>query len=349
MQRREIFKMIAAAAAMPALVPKKLFADEKSNTIIKPQALKPGSTIGVVAPGTAVSDPDDIARAEEALAYLDMNMRLGRNVEKGSGYKTRTPRERASDIEEMFENPRIDAVFAIRGGYGSAQILDLLDYEIIGSNPKIFLGYSDVTALHLAIARNCNLITFHGPVLLSPFSLYTMRNFQKVLVNPDSPDVLQNPETKSGIRSQYPIRTVAPGKAKGSLAGGNLTIISTLMGTPYEIDTRGKILLLEDVGEAPYRIDRMLTQLRLAGKFDDVAGIIFGRCSGCEPQMSQYSVWDSTLGEVIDNLLGDLGAPVFYGLTFGHTSDQLTIPIGARAEMDADKGTLTLPDPAVSG
>jgi muramoyltetrapeptide carboxypeptidase len=347
MQRREVFSLIAAAMAAPVIAQKSLFAQTSGSGIIRPRALEKGDTVGVVAPGTAVSDPDDLARAEEALAYFKLHMKLGRHVEMGTGYKTRTPGERASDIEEMFENPNIDAVFAIRGGYGAAQLLDIIDYEIIAKNPKIFLGYSDVTALHLAIARKCNLITFHGPVLLSPFSLYTMRNFEKVLFTADAPGELKNPETKSGIRMKYPVRTVSPGKARGRLIGGNLTIISTMMGTPYEIETDGKIVLLEDVGEAPYRIDRMLTQLRLAGKFDSCAGVVFGLCSGCDPDGSQYSTWDPTLGEVIDNILGDMNIPVFYGLTFGHTADQLTLPIGAEAIMDADKGSMTLPSGSV--
>ncbi|MFP4529140.1 MAG: LD-carboxypeptidase [Candidatus Kapaibacterium sp.] len=348
MQRRDIFKTLAAGMALGAALPGKLFSQTDRTFPRHPKKLGPGDTVGVIAPGTAVSDPDDLASAEEALGYFGLRMRLAPHVERGSGYKTRSPRERASDLEEMFEDPAIDAVFAIRGGYGSVQILDLIDYSIIDKNPKIFLGYSDITALHLAIQRNCSLVTFHGPMLLAPFTRFTMQSFEQALFQTEAPRELRNPEAASGFRQKYPVRTVASGSAKGRTAGGNLSIISALMGTPYEIETDGKILLIEDIGESPYRIDRMLTQLRLSGKLGRAAGIVFGLCKDCDPGLSQMYTWDSTLGEVLDNLLGDIGIPVLSGLTFGHTDDQMTIPIGVEAALDADSGVLTLLESGVS-
>ena len=171
------------------------------------------------------------------------------------------------------------------------------------------------------------------------------RIFEKALFSSEPLGTLTNPDAQSGIRDLYPLRSVNSGRAEGMLTGGNLSLVSSLMGTPYEIETDGRIVLLEDVGEQPYRIDRMLTQLNLAGKLENAAGIVFGKCSGCGPDGSQ-STWDPTLGEVLDYQLGGLNCPVFSGLLFGHTSDQLTIPLGIPAVMDADKGTLIIDKPA---
>lgn len=346
--KRRIFLEAAGAAIALAAMPKTVFPAESETGLLKPKALARGDTIGVIAPGTAVSDPDDLAAAKEALEYFGLKMKIGPHVAKGSGYKTRTVEERLEDLHDMFDDGDINAVFAIRGGYGSAQLLDKIDYELIRDNPKIFLGYSDITALHTAINKYSGLVTFHGPVMLSSFTEFSAQHFRKVLFERAAPGILLNPDLMSGIRRKYPLRTVAAGRAEGITAGGNLSIISSLMGTPYELDSKGKILFLEDVGEQPYRIDRMLTQLRLAGKFESAAGIVFGLCSGCGPGGSQSSVWDPTLGEVLDNILGDLDIPVLYGLLFGHTSDQLTIPFGVRAKMDSEKQSVEIVESGVA-
>ncbi|MBI5326633.1 MAG: LD-carboxypeptidase [Ignavibacteriae bacterium] len=311
--------------------------------MIHPKALKQGDTVGIIAPATAVTDPDQIGKAIEALNYFGLKNKIGRNVLKGEGYKTRTIEERIDDIHTMFGDKDVSAIFCLRGGYGSAGLLDKIDYDLIKSNPKIFIGYSDITALHLAINKYSSLITFHGPVLLSGFSNYTADYFSKALFNTNPLGKIVNPESKSGIRLVHPTRTIKPGKATGKLIGGNLSIICSLMGTPYEIETKDKILFIEDVGEEPYRIDRMLTQLRLAGKLNSTAGIIFGECTECNSDgLNPSHIWDYTLGEVLDKILGNLNIPVFYGLTFGHTNDQITIPEGVEAEMDADDRVLNI-------
>jgi muramoyltetrapeptide carboxypeptidase len=179
--------------------------------------------------------------------------------------------------------------------------------------------------------------------MLSAFTKFTIANFEEVIFKGTRPLKLTNPLADSAIRKLHPMRTVSRGKATGLLAGGNLSIICSLMGTPFEIDAVDKILFIEDVGEEPYRIDRMLNQLRLAGKFRDARGIVFGECVDCNSNgLNPSKVWDYSLGEVIDNYTAQLGKPVYYGLTFGHTSDQVTIPYGAPAEMNADEQTLTL-------
>jgi muramoyltetrapeptide carboxypeptidase len=248
----------------------------------------------------------------------------------------------------MFRDPEVRAVFAIRGGYGASQLLDRIDYDLIRSKPKIFLGYSDLTALHLAIQKRAGLVTFHGPVVLSRFTPFTQTYFRKALFETEPMGRVTNPPDSDPLRPAHVLRTVRGGQARGPLHGGNLTLISTTMGTPYEIETSGRILFLEDVDEQPYSIDRMLTQLRLAGKLDAATGVIFGECQDCRPRDFKPS-YESTLstGEVVDEILGHLRIPVLSGLTIGHTEDQLTLPLGVMAELDAGKGDLIIQESGV--
>ena len=205
------------------------------------------------------------------------------------------------------------------------------------------MGYSDITALHIAINKKAGLITFHGPVVLSKFTDYTQKYFRKAIFEPPPIGIVTNPPEANLLRPAHMLRTVRPGRASGTLIGGNLTLISTTMGTPYEIETTGRILFIEDVGEEPYRIDRMLTQLRLAGKLDAAAGIIWGECSECQPNDYKPSFQSTlSLGEIVDNILGGLKIPVLSGLTIGHTDDQVTLPEGGMATLDADKQQLNV-------
>ncbi|MFN7992389.1 MAG: LD-carboxypeptidase [Bryobacteraceae bacterium] len=337
MQRRTF---LAGAGALWARPP----ADE---AIIRPGVLRQGDLVGVITPSAYVSDPDRLALIETTIKYFGLRARMGKNVGKRTGYLAGSVEDRLEDLHEMFRDPEVKAVFAIRGGYGAAQMLDRLDYDLIRRNPKIFLGYSDITALHLAIGKRTGLVTFHGPVVLSGFSAYTQEWFRKAMFSPEPLGAVTNPPASNLLRPAHPLRTVRPGKARGRLTGGNLTLISTTMGTPYEIDTRGRLLFIEDVGEEPYRMDRMLTQLRLAGKFDSVAGVVFGECHECTPREFQPS-FESTfsLGEIVDRILGKLNVPVLAGLTFGHTDDQLTLPEGVMATLDAGKQELVIEEAA---
>jgi len=316
---------------------------QKSGSLLKAQALKPNDLIGVIAPSTAVSDPDDIRKAKETLDYFGLRMKLGNHILKGNGYKSRTIDERLSDLHNMFSDPEVKGVFCIRGGYGSPQLLDKIDYELIAKNPKVFLGYSDITAMHLAIHKYSGLVTFHGPVLLSTFSNYTIEYFKKALFQTEPVGITSNAKDKNVFREVFPIRTIFSGKAKGKLIGGNLSLICSTLGTKYEIDTKDKIFFIEDVGEEPYRIDRMLTQLRLSGKLADASGIVIGYCKGCDYEGLQTSrIWDYSLGEVLDNIIAPVEKPAIYGLTIGHTTNQLTLPMGVEAELDADSQTLNI-------
>jgi muramoyltetrapeptide carboxypeptidase len=321
---------------------------------IKPPALREGDTVALITPATDVSDPGELATALAAIQYLGLKPKLGRNVGKRLGYLGGTIDERLDDLHTAFRDPDVRGVFCIRGGYGSAQLLDRIDYSMIRSNPKVFLGFSDITALHLAIRKQTGLVTFHGPVVLlrgsaAHFSEYTLRWYRKALFEKDAIGRLSNPEAASPLTNSHPIRTIKPGTAHGRLAGGNLTLICSLMGTPYEIDTRDAIFFTEDVGEPPYRIDRMLTQLRLAGKLAATAGVVFGECTSCVPgdYMPEFSSTFS-LGEVLDQIIGRLNVPSCSGLLIGHTDNQLTLPLGLLATLDAGKGELVIEESAVS-
>jgi muramoyltetrapeptide carboxypeptidase len=343
MRRRDLVAGLGAALAGGAGAP-------AEQPLVRPPVLRPGDTVGLITPGTYVSDPDRLALAARTMKYFDLRMKLGRHVGKRLGYLGGTDEERLADLHEMFRDPEVKAVFAIRGGYGSAHLLDRIDYGLLRKNPKIFLGYSDITALHLAIHRQAGLVTFHGPIVLAEFTAYTQTWFRKALFETPPLGALTNPPETNPLRPAHPLRTVRPGKARGRLIGGNLTLVSRTLGTPYEIETRGRILLLEDTEEQPYSIDGMLTQLRLAGKLQAAAGIVFGECADCRPRQFQPS-FESTLslGEVLDDILGRLEIPVLSGLTIGHTGDQLTLPLGAMAALDADKGELVVEEAGVSG
>jgi muramoyltetrapeptide carboxypeptidase len=319
--------------------------ESEERAMIKPKALEKGDTIGIIAPGTAVSDPKDFLKAKEVLEHYGFKAFVPDAAGEGIGYKTQSVEAKVKNLHQLFENKQVDGIMCLRGGYGSGRILDSLDYDLIRNNPKAFVGFSDITAMHLAINKYAGLVTFHGPVLLSGFSAFTAEQFQRVLMQKKPIGKLENNTHKSGIRVINKTRMISAGKTSGNLIGGNISLITSLMGTPYEIDTKGKILIMEDVGEEPYRMDRMLNQLRLAGKFDDCAGIVVGQCSDCG--FGDSRVWDMSFNEVLDDFFKDLGKPVFYGFQFGHTYDQMTVPFGVEATMDADDGTITINEAAV--
>lgn len=311
--------------------------------LIKPKRLQPGDTVGLVTPSTYVSDPVELQTAIRTIEYFGCKVKMGKFVRRKLGYLGGTIEERASDVNAMFADPGVQAVFAIRGGYGSAQILPELDYDLIRRNPKIFVGFSDITAMHLAIHQKTGLVTFHGPVPLSPFTEYTQKHYRKALFESGPIGVVTNPPESNLLRPTHILRTVVGGKATGPLVGGCLTLLATTMGTPYEIDTTGKIFFIEDVGEEPYSMDRMLTQMRLAGKLERAAGIVFGECARCVPREYKPGFDNNlSLQEVVDEILGKLRIPVLAGLTIGHTPDQLTLPIGITTTLDADQRTLTI-------
>ncbi len=339
MTRREL---LAAPALSPAS------ARPADNPTIKPAALRPGDTVGVITPSTYVSDPIHLDLVPLTLEHFGLKPKMGQNVRKRAGYLGGSVEERISDLHSMFRDPEVKGIFCIRGGYGSPQLLDRIDYALIRQNPKIFAGYSDITALHQAIHRHAGLITFHSPVVLSRFTQWTQDHFRRALFSSESIRKIANPPESNPLRPAHPWRAIRPGKASGTLTGGNLTLLCSLLGTPYEVETAGRLFFIEEIGEEPYRVDRMLTQLRLAGKFDQAAGIIVGECVDCNPREFRPG-FESTfsLNEVLQDILGATQVPVLSGLLIGHTPDQATLPIGVKAEMDAAEGSLTILESAV--
>lgn len=341
--RRKLLISLASAAAVSSLA-----GQPRANLqIVKPRALRPGDTAGIVSPSTQVTDPDQLQLAQRTVEYFGLKPRWASSVRSHRAQGVATVAERVNDLHEMFRDPDVRGIFCIRGGYGASQLLADLDYDLIRRNPKVFVGYSDITALHLAIHKMTGLVTFHGPVVLSEFTTYTLDCYRRALFQSSPLGRLANPPESNKLRPSHPWRTIHEGVAEGRLIGGNLTLISTLMGTPYEIETDGRIFFTEDVGEEAYRIDRMLTQLRLAGKLQAAAGAVFGECHDCGPNDYKPSfAWNMTLGEVLDDRFSGIRAPVFSGLTIGHTADQLTLPIGVTASLDATNGTLTVEESA---
>lgn len=247
----------------------------------------------------------------------------------------------------MFGDSTVDAIFCLRGGYGTPRILPHLDFDLIGKNPKTLIGYSDITALLIAIYVQTGLVGFHGPIANQTFSDYTLAEFKKILVEPTTTAIIgQAPpfEIDEGkVEETNRITRFVGGTARGKLIGGNLSQVATLIGTPFEPDFRNCILFLEDVGEALYRVDRMLTQLWLAGKLQQVAGIAFGKFT----EQSDGSENSFSMEEVIRMRCEPLQVPTVRGLMIGHIEDQTVVPIGIEAELDANAGTLTLLEPAV--
>lgn len=315
--------------------------------IVKPKRLARGDTIGLIAPASNAWEDEDIRISIDIVKSLGFRVRQGRHLFLRTNYLAGPDKERAEDVNRMFADDDVDAIFCLRGGYGTARILPYLDYEAIARNPKVLLGYSDITGLLTAIHVKTGLVGFHGPMFGQNFTDYTLAEFKKVLVDPSSPTRIAAPPPFEAGEGRVDIKNrrtlIAGGRARGRLIGGNLTLMCSLMGTEFEPDFRGRILFLEDVGEAPYRVDRMLTQLWLAGKLQQLAGIAFGKFT--ETDGSSGNTF--SIEEVLRSRCGDLGIPVVSGFMIGHVKDQTIVPIDIEAELDADEGALTLLEEAV--
>ena len=304
--------------------------------------LKFGDTIGLIAPSGAVRTEGAVARAVEETKRMGFKVKLGESAQQKYGYLSGTDEVRARDINNMFADDEVDAIICIRGGYGAMRILDKLDYEMIAKHPKIFAGFSDITALHIVLLNRCDLATFHAPMAVGwadgPMDDFSRESMYKVLMHAEPMGELVNPP-------EYEKKTVNPGIAEGTLVGGNLMLITSSLGTPWEIDTKGRILFIEEVSERTYCVDRMLTQLRLAGKFDDCAGVVFGDFADCNIEYPEFGL---TLEEIIRDVVAPCGKPVFTGLRCGHCTPKLTLPLGIKCRMDADACTLTVLESAVT-
>ena len=342
MKRRELLKGLVA---LPFLTRQTLSQKSGKTNLIKPRRLSKGNTVGIIAPASALSN-EAFDKAVQNIADLGFKTKVGKYARRKNGFLAGTDEERLSDLHWAFSDSEVDAVWCLRGGYGASRLLPAIDYKLIKKNPKILIGYSDITALHLAILRNCQLVTFHGPVAASTFSDYSKNNVLHLLMNPTAPYKVElSADNQSKDSDLFKTEVVTPGKCRGRLIGGNLSLLSALSGTPFALsDTKGKILFIEDVGEQPYRIDRMLTQLRQSVNLRSLAGIALGVFEDCNPRDPNSS---QSLKDVIRDRLGDLGIPVIYGLSFGHIRDQFTLPVGIEAELDTGKSTMTFLETSV--
>ena len=323
---------------------------ESELEVIKPKALKPGDTIGIVAPASNVYELEDIAMGREIIGSLGFKSVLGKNVSGQYGYLAGQDSERTADLNEMFRRDDVDGVICIRGGWGSMRILPMLDYELMRKNPKVLMGYSDITSLLLAVYKHAGIVTFHGPVVLSTFNEYTMEYLTRAIFTPAPIGAVKNPPLKSGekVEKENRIIKLGKGKARGVLVGGNLSLVVSTLGTPFEVDLKDKILFIEEIGEEPYKVDRMITHLWLTGKLQEVAGIVIGKLTDCVP--NEYKpAFTQTLSveEILRTRIEPLHVPALYGLMIGHVKDKITVPLGVRATLDADEGTFVIDESAV--
>jgi muramoyltetrapeptide carboxypeptidase len=335
----------ASAAALLAPAVQAQTAAAPTGTLLA-RRLRPGDTIGLVSPANATFEREPLRIAIESLEALGFKVKPGEFVAARRGPFAGTDAQRASDLNAMFADDSVAGILAMTGGSGCNRIIDKLDYALIQRRPKFFGGFSDLTALVNGIQRRTGLVTFHCPVAASEWNDFSVQSFRAVAMNAEAA-VLRNPVAKPQddlVAREDRIATLRGGRAQGRLLGGNLTVLTSLAGTPYFPELRGAVLFLEDINEAIYRIDRMLSTLRLAGALSQLAGVVLGRFTKCEPGEGYGSL---TLDEVFDDYFLPLGVPVFRGASIGHIKRKLTVPVGAMVEMDADVGTVRLLAPAV--
>jgi muramoyltetrapeptide carboxypeptidase len=289
--------------------------------------LKSGALVALVAPAGALQNPEELPRAQENARTMGWEPVVGPRAEDRVGYLAGHDRDRLNDINRALRDPKIDAIWCLRGGYGMMRILPGIDYDALSRTPKSIIGYSDITALHAAVQRKCKLITFHGPTAREILTDFSRDSFQRAVVRQsDSCGVAGN------------AREINAGTAEGRLVGGNLAVISALCGTPYMPDLSDGILVLEDVNEPVYRFDRMLQQLKLSGALHGCKAIVFGTCTGCTDTPAGGRSFDDVLGELVH----ELGVPCLAGIPMGHIPEQWTIPLGAMGRLDTGARTLTV-------
>jgi len=348
MSKRRSFLKSATVLGAATLLHQTSWGNESfAKTKVKPKKLSPGDTIGLVAPGFAIK-LEELYLAVDTLEKMGFKTFYTDRIKGNYGYFSNTDEERAADLNEMFTNPDIDAILCARGGYGCTRILGMLDYDAIEENPKALIGFSDITALINTIYKKTGLVGFHGPVGKTLDDEYSQAYFKKVLMEPQETLPIKNAilkDPKQYRNSEYYRYTITPGVAQGELIGGSLTLVTAMIGTPYELDFTDKLVFLEDVEEAPYRMDRMLTQLSEVDSFLKAKGIIFGVCKGCDRKRTTENF---TLREVIMDRISPLNIPAVYGMSFGHIPQNSTLPIGIEASFNAYKKQLRLLEAAVS-
>lgn len=318
-----------------------------SKACVRPPRLGHGSRVALVAPAGTLLERDDITRAVELCRALDYEPVVAPHAAGRYGYLAGTDADRLADLNGALRDSSIDGIWCLRGGYGTTRIMEGVDFEALARRPKPVIGFSDITALHAGITRISGVVAFHGPVARHPMTPFTRRHFERVLAHPEAAGPLERLPAPAGVLAPRDGRivTLRGGVAEGTLAGGNLTLLQCLIGTPWFPDLDGSILVLEDVNEDLYRVDRMLAHLRAAGVLSRLAGVAIGRFT----KLKRHNT-DGALGfdEVLCHYLLPLGVPAVVGLPFGHIDEQWTLPLGVRARLDAGQATLEILEPAVA-
>jgi len=304
-------------------------------SILFPPRFAVGDVIGLAAPASPPDKPELIEETINRFTALGFQVRPGKFLRERTGYLAGGDEERAADINALFADPEVRAIFALRGGYGSCRILPLLDYAAIRANPKPFIGYSDITAMHLAILKMSGLVTFHGSNASSAFTPGNDKTCRAMLIEPSDParsPILFSRDEVSDAK----LKTVVPGRATGRLLGGNMTCLLRLIATPYEPDFHGAILFLEDTGEKAYRVDGMFTHLRLTGILSQIAGLVVGQFDHSDAEEQQR------IDDCLQREAARIGLPGVSGAPIGHFAEQIMVPQGVAATLNTDDGKLSL-------
>ncbi|MBL8088419.1 MAG: LD-carboxypeptidase [Chthonomonas sp.] len=336
--------MLAPAATLAAAT------KPKGRAMIRPPHLRAGDTVAIIAPAGVTDGPDNLPSAAKNLENLGFKVVIGPRADEVWGYLAGHDEARAEDFNWAVKNPEVRGIITLRGGYGTMRMLPMLDYDAFRKHRKVVSGYSDITGLLTALTRKSEVITFHGPIAEAKFEGFEGEWWKRAVMNAQAMGVLATPTALAGRPVEPAAQTLRGGKAQGRLIGGNLSLIAATAGTPYGPDFRDAILFLEDTNEAPYRVDRMLTTLWLGGHLQQLKGLVFAdfrppkidRDAGPNDDVRSFS-----LVQVLQNTTDWLKVPVFTGLYAGHIKDKLTLPIGAKVSIDADRRMMTVLEPAV--
>ena len=339
MNKRSFLKSLGLLAASSPMLAFDFSRSSSANPLL-PIALLRGQTVGIISPSAASADRMEYTFAKEAMEAMGLKVKVGSNFKNRFGHLAGTDEERAADFNAMFADPEVKAIICLRGGSGAARILPLIDYEQVKANPKPLLGYSDITALHCALYSQTGLISFHGPNGSGSWNSFHANQFQQLFFDQKLLS-FRNEVTKGDdlVAKGNRIQTLTKGTVEGKILGGNLTVLTALSGSIYYPDFQDSILFIEDVGEDPYRIDRMMSTLKLNGTLGKIKGFVFGQCSDCKPG-SGYGAF--TVDQIMDQYIIPLNIPAYIGAMIGHISKQFIIPVGARVRLNADQGSITL-------
>ena len=318
----------------------------QDQPLLRPKRLQPGDTVAFINPSSAIYERAPYEIARDSLQALGFKVKEAPHLRARYGQFAGTDAQRAADVNAMFADPAVQGILALTGGSGGNRILPLLDYGLIRRNPKVVAGFSDITALINAIHVQTGLVTFHAPVGISEWNPFSVEHFRGTLVD-GREMLLANPQDKDDniVPKGGRITTIRSGKARGPLVGGNLAVLTSLAGSPYWPKFDGAILFLEEINEYLYRVDRMLSTLKISGALSKIAGVVIGGFTNCTPGDGNYGTL--TLDEMFDDYFKPLNVPVYSGASFGHIKRKFTLPVGLPVEVDADAGTVRYLQPAV--